>query len=90
MKPHKFLAGGSTSPQAGLSQQKHTESRAEPPRVSRIHCQRSAAPQNAMVTVPCRTQGNERKVGEMKRNVPPQNGLCISPLATSLPSFSEG
>lgn len=43
-----------------------------------------------MVTVPCRTQGNERKVGEMKRNVPPQNGLCISPLATSLPSFSEG
>lgn len=44
-----------------------------------IQCQRSEAPQNA-VTVPCRTQGNERKVGVIKRKVPP--------LATSLPSFS--
>lgn len=64
------------------------ESWAEPPSVTLIQCQRSAVPQNA-VTVPCRTQGNERKVGVIKRKVSPQNILCISPLATSLPSFSK-
>lgn len=66
VKPQKFLAGGSTSPQAGLSQQK-----------------------DSVVTVPCTTQGNKRKAQVIKRNVPPQNSLYISPLAISLPNFSK-
>jgi len=65
VKPHEFLAGGSTSAQAGPSQQQLFVSRTKTPSDTPAFRQSPAAPQNAVVTVLCRTWWQERKVGEM-------------------------